>query len=119
MRGVNIFSNDDIWVIAKKLSKSHGKINDWTEAMTFYNKYGGSHIKMTLLDKGQQLYQFIANMDNGQSLVVKPDGNIISVDKEIAEKAKKIFCFIDNGSNVITFKAPYTIKDGFDIGYVE
>ena len=92
-----MYSEDKVWVGAKKLAKLKGHQNDWTVVITIYNESKGKHVRLYVLDAHDNYYRVLANTDKGNTLVMTANSHIPSfIPTDDVRSFKKFFDFVDN-----------------------
>lgn len=112
-----IYEKDKTWVVSKKIASNSGNKDDWTEVMTYYNLFNGSHIKLLVVDKNQIPFNFIANRDDGKSVLLGKSG-IILRDSQDVYTYKKFFYYSEKEEKVADYLSDFPIKGKDRVSYV-
>jgi len=112
-----IYEKDKTWVVSKKIASNSGNKDDWTEVMTYYNLFNGSHIKLLVVDKNQIPFNFIANRDDGKSVLLGKSG-IILRDSQDVYTYKKFFYYSEKEEKIADYLSDFPIKGKDRVSYV-
>lgn len=112
-----IYEKDKTWVVSKKIASNSGSKDDWTEVMTYYNLFHGNHVKMLVVDKSQIPFNFIANRDDGKSVLLGKSGVVLR-DCEDVCTYKKFFYYSEKEEKIANYVSDCAIKGRSKVSYV-
>lgn len=89
-----IFSNDALWLNAKKIAKSSGYGNKWIEIIDYYNINGGKHVQiMAVIGREKFRILYLLDHSNEDVLLLSKNNRFEIKTYEEVEESNKIFIY--------------------------
>lgn len=94
------FSQDKLWLEAKRVAKTSGFKDKWIEIIDYYNMNDGKYTQIMCVIEGKR-YRILYILDDNSILLLDRDGQLLAKDYEDVDTSRKIFYYQPEPDKVV------------------